>query len=513
MNNTLKNAALVLSLGTALLFTGCQTYTQQTVDIMSAYKMGDMLSASAAANAAAEKNTDNKDTVLFRLEQGAILRSAALAGTPLPASELVQYQVDENNTEAPQPLPEPDIFYIDASLDAFHAAEDKVDAYDQGADIKVGSEVASTLTNQANMPYRGRAYDKVLMNTYKALNYMQLGDVDSARVELNRALLRQREAVEDNAKRLEEAQEVAEKAKNGEVGEDGEQVTYDVDKAREDPGVAAVLDEVQAELDAKIVQTYADYVNPFAVYLDGLFYLYHGVDSSDLERSRKSLERVTQMVPENSFVGADLEAATSGAVPEGVTYVLFETGLAPWRDQLKIEIPTFIVTSGISYVGASFPRLKFTDNYLPYAGVSIAGMEPVNTAVVADMDSVVARDFKNEWPSILTRTMISTVTKAALDAMIQKQVGDNFGWGAQLATKLATAATQSAINIADTRTWQTLPKQYQIARVVTPVDGQITITTDLTTKTVSVEPGAINAVYIKSISPLAPLQVAQFKIK
>jgi len=511
MQKNLTTLTLSASFGLSLFFTGCQTYTDQTGDMMASYKMGDLTTASASANAAAAKNLDNKDTVLYRLEQGAILRSAALAGTPLPASELVKYQVAEG--EEPLPIPSARDFYMESSLEALLAAETKVDEYGEGADVKIGSELSATLSNQANLPYRGRAYDKVLLNTYKALNYMQLGDTDSARVELNRALLRQREAVDENAKRIEEAQEIAEKAKSGEVEEEGESVNYDLDKAKEDPQVSAALDGIQAELDAKIVQTYADYVNPFAVYLDGLFYLYQGVDASDTERSRKSLERVSQMLPGNPHIAADLEAATAGVAPTNVTYVIFETGMAPWRDQFKIEIPTFIVTSSLSYVGASFPRLKYIESYVPYIGVSTSEGTQVNTSVIADMDSVVAKDFKNEWPSILTRTMISTATKAALDAVVQKQVGDNFGWQAQLATKLVTAATQSAINIADTRTWRTLPKQYQIARIETPADGSLSITTDLTVKNVLVEPGAINAVYVKSISPLAPLQVAQFKIK
>jgi len=61
----------------------------------------------------------------------------------------------------------------------------------------------------------GYAYDKVMMNAYKALNYIQLGDRDAARVELNRALQRQRDAVADNAKRIEAAQEEAKAAKDG----------------------------------------------------------------------------------------------------------------------------------------------------------------------------------------------------------------------------------------------------------------------------------------------------------
>ena len=68
--------------------------------------------------------------------------------------------------------------------------------------MKVGSEIGAAISNQANLPYRGRSYDKVMMNAYKALSYLALGEKDKARVELNSSLERQRDAVSANEKRI-----------------------------------------------------------------------------------------------------------------------------------------------------------------------------------------------------------------------------------------------------------------------------------------------------------------------
>src|SRR5260221_10486850 len=46
-----------------------------------------------------------------------------------------------------------------------------VNAWEEEAKVKLGAEVGAAFTNQANIPYRGRAYDKVMMNTYKAVGY------------------------------------------------------------------------------------------------------------------------------------------------------------------------------------------------------------------------------------------------------------------------------------------------------------------------------------------------------
>ena len=54
------------------------------------------------------------------------------------------------------------------------------------------------------------------------------------------------------------------------------------------------------------LKAYADYVNPFTVYLDGLFFMADAADGSDLERARKSFERVVGFAPDNNYVKQDL---------------------------------------------------------------------------------------------------------------------------------------------------------------------------------------------------------------
>jgi hypothetical protein len=405
--------------------------------------------------------------------------------------------------------------YLARSVEAFDKAEEKVNAWEEQSKVKVGSEIGAALTNQANLPYRGHAYDKVMMNTYKAVNYLALGDKDKARVELNRSLQRQRDAVAANEKRIAALQDETEKAKRGELkDENGKSAAYDATKATNDPKTGPGL---QAALDASLapMKPYGDYVNPFSVFLDGLFFTVLGEGGSDLERGRKSFERVAAMVPENPFVRADLDAATlaaEGKAPEGVTYVIFETGTAPARDQVRVDVPTFLVTSRLAYVGAAFPKLAFNNSYVPSLGVT-AGETTVNTATVASMDSVIANDFKNEWPAIVTKTMITTATKAIVQAAVQKAVEDRAGSGWGLVAGLVMSGVNSSTNIADTRTWTSLPKEFQYARVATPASRELTLNAGGTQKTVVLEPGAVNVVYVKSASPTAPLLVSTFVLK
>lgn len=568
-----RSFVAILLAGPLLALTGCQTYTEHTQSRDDAVRSGDIASAVAQADKDAAKNSDNKDAILYRLEQGAILRSAALANVPLPAAAqpaapaLGAGQTQTNqalNAASPEQIA-PRISWLTRSVAAFDEAARRIDDYDAAAKIKVGSELGAVLTNQANTPYRGRAYDKVMLHTYQALNYLQLADPDAARVELNRALQSQRDAVAANAKRIEEAQKLANDAKSGGVkDEQGRQGSdYDVDRAKSDPRTSAGLSGIESKFNAAILP-YGDYVNPFTTFLDALVFTHQGTDASDLERARKSWERVVNFAPQNPYARDDYvaaepdlqkapapspEIAASPAVPAsaepaavaanpvpafaadtsvapaapatapapsapaGLTYVIFETGSAPYRDQIRIDLPLFLFTNGISYVGMALPQIETVGGYASSLSISTTGGRSYQAAVVASMDSVVAQDFKNEWPSILTKTIISTATKATIDAVLQKQIQDQAGATGALLFKLATAVTQAAINIADTRTWRSLPKEFQYARFPTPADRQIVVSTGGASRTVTLEPAAVQVVYVKSTGAFSPLLVSQFILK
>jgi hypothetical protein len=520
-NSQLRLAAKAAGASLLLaLLAGCATYDQQTQAFNQSSQSGSLMTAIPQIDQQVAKSAGSKDEIVFRLEQGATLRTAALADpTSVPSILPPPEKVKKGETPPPPPpAPTPEevrAFYAKRSNEAFDRAEDRVNKYEEEAKVKVGAELGAALTNLASLPYRGRSYDKVMMNAYKALNYMTLGDKDKARVELNRSLQRQRDAVAANEKRIAAAQDEAEKAARGELkDESGKSAAYDSSRAQTDARTGPAL---QAALDASLapMKPYGDYVNPFAVFLDGLFFTVLGENGDDLERGRKSFERVAAIVPENNYLREDLNAAASaaeGKAPEGVTYVIFETGQAPRREQVRIDIPTFLVSSRLPYVGAAFPKLVFNGNY--HGGLSIvAGDQQLTTATVASMDSVVANDFKNEWPTIVTKTMITAATKAIISAAVQKQVEDQGGMFAGLAAGLIMGGINAATTVADTRTWSSLPKEFQYARLATPASRELTIAAGPQQQTVKLADGSVNVVYVKSASANSPLLVTQFALK
>jgi hypothetical protein len=130
------------------------------------------------------------------------------------------------------------------------------------------------------------------------------------------------------------------------------------------------------------------------------------------------------------------------------------------------------------------------------------------------MDSVIGLDFKNELPIIIAKTVAATVTKAVA-AYAVNQAASQQSDIAGLFAQIGTAIYQAAVNIADERTWTTLPKEFQVCRIPTPPDRKIDLATadGLQKTSVTIGDGTINIIYVKSINPVTPLLVTQVKLK
>lgn len=462
--------------------TGCQTYKPP----IESWRSGNFPEAAKQFTAKAEKNKDNKDTIIWRLEQGTALRAAG------------QYQ---------------------ESIAAFDTAEEKINISDEKAKVSVSGEMKALLSNQATLPYEGRDYDRVMMNAYKALNFIQLGEPDKARVELIRASQRQQDAEENNRRRIEKAEVAADKQKEakddkGNKIKGADQGKEMADKAKADPKFREQVITNYGYLDG--FKAKANYVNPFVYYLDALFFMTAGVGGSDLERARDSFRFTLGSIGENKFIKQDLEMfdqVLQGSAIPPTTYVIFETGCAPSRDQIRIDIPLFLVGArDVPYVGAAFPTLKFQEGNLPSLNVAAGGTNET-TVLLASMDRVVGQAFKNELPTVITKTLISTAVKAAVAYGINKGMENQNAW-AKLFVKILIAALQASVNIADTRTWNTLPKEFQFCRIPTPEDRKIVLSGPggMPRSEVTVGDGTVNLIYVKSMSATNALLVTQIKL-
>jgi len=457
-------------LGVGLL-SGCASYNQQIAALDAQWTRGDMAQAARSVGSLVEHHGEGKDGTLLLLEKGAVLRGAG---------------------------------DLAASNEVFERAYASIQKTDEDPRLSLSSEFVANLSNLAQLPYQARFYDRVMLHTYAALNAIALADDEAARVHLNRALEAQRDALNENQRRLEQAQEEARKR---------DEASLPADRILEDPSVQGELNQRFAHLSERAA--YAPYVNPFAVYLDGLYFLYRGVDASDRERGRVSLLRMRELIGVHPAVEADIELAESGVSVdslEPITYVIFETGRAPRRRQIIFDFPSIIFSTTVPYVGVALPDLDFRGDYRSYLEVMDSD-DWVQTRTIADLDSVVAQEFQDRLPLTVTRSLSVTGSRIVAQYLIQEGLRDQ-----QTLRTLAAIGGyiyQASVNQADLRTWSTLPKQLQAVRIPTPPGRLLEVRDPTSGKSEKIElkPSRVQVVFIKSTSTAAPLHTSIFTLR
>ena len=457
-------AFLLLAL-CSLLLSVCVSYKNQTRKITETYRAGEfeaaqkMLSDKARKKAKGEQRNKGKDALLWRLE------------------EATSFRTSKN---------------LEQSSELFAGADQMIRYFEESSpDIQLGQEALSAFSNPANIVYEGWTTDRIMVSSYMALDHLMLGNSDQARIHLNKAYQRQQDAVRRSARRIEKEQEEIKKNRQAAA-------------AVQDKAVQTKANSLYTNLNA--FEPIANYVNPFTSYLRGLFFLFYASDSGDLEVSRKALEQAVSFVPSNKFVKEDLalvESLLDGASPsKSITYVIFENGQAPYLDQERIDMP-LPIAGGIYPISVAFPVFQvypWQENSLRITAENLSE----RTALVANMDSIFATDFKTELPGIIARTIASVVIKQASSIIANQALRNTGNEMAQLFGGLAIFAAQTSINIADTSSWTLLPHDFQVCRILTPANGILHIAETRGNQAATLRlpnPHGGNLVYVKSVVP------------
>lgn len=452
-----------------LLFqSGCSTYNDQVAAARQSWSAGLWDKTAVIGSKLNQDEEGHRSEILLGLEQGTILRT-----------------VDQ----------------IEKSSEVFESTWGDIQEMDEKADFRISQAGLALLVNPGMTLYQARTYDRIMLHTYAALNALLLDDPDFARVSLNRAYNAQQDAVAENSKRIEKIQNQIEK------GQEEDESVVDLEKISDDPVTQSKLSALYEPV--RNMQPYAAYVNPFSVYLDGLFFLNKPTDASDLERGLKSMERVSALNPDSEWLRGEYQIAQdimAGRGQEDAVIVLLETGLSPLRDAETLELPLFLFGSGsVPYFAAAFPVLRFQDIFPAYVEVEVAG-QTGRTGVIADMDRVIAQEFRDHESLMVTQALLAGATKAAAFYVARSQAKDNSA--VQALIDITGIFYQAFTNLPDLRTWFTLPKQIQGVRLPYPADGKLTLSFPGSNQMVEVllEPANILIVSIRVTStPINPV--------
>lgn len=356
-------------------------------------------------------------------------------------------------------------------------------------DVYAASKVVGeVLFNREFMDYEPRTSDTVLINMYKGFSLLALNKSSKARVEFNRTLDRQRRAVEEYKEEIKELRKDAKKQRAKQKKETSSFKKGDIpvlDLLRIQKVATESVHKSMPEVNHWT--GYGDFVNPYATYLSGLFFCVNGEMKSDYNKCNTMLKRVKGMVPNNSYV--KLDAAMSRDYARGrrtskyrkpTVWVIFENGLAPEVDELRLDIPLFIAgeRAGVSMVSFAMPRLKTRDAALPFIKTT-SNSKKYTSKTLCDFDSVMQAEYKAHLTSTITKAVASTAVKTFGQYLAQQSGGQLVG--------LATGIFTSVMTQADTRSWLSLPKNVQLMRVPKPKNKTLCIQAPNGSKLATVE--------------------------
>jgi len=351
----------------------------------------------------------------------------------------------------------------------------------------ISQTLSATLVNDTTRPYIGTEYDGVMTNTYKAIAYMKIGDTNSARVEFNRAIDRQRRAKIFFNKMIKKEQAAIEK-KELESQEKGENLKV------EDSEIDTLLNQNYSNLHN--FKAYPDFVNPMTTYLAGLF----AKADKNPSKAQNLLKEAYGMMPENKDVKDDLYKDTK----EPTVWVIFENGQAPVLVEWRIDFPIWIFSDRLSYISVALPKLVERDKAYEYLNIELDNNKTLESKYLCSMENIIKTEFEKSYPATVRRAILAAATKTAINYVVQEKAQNNGSATAALIS-IASVIYQIASTQADTRIWTTLPKEFQLAKFTKPKSNIVTIKSPYNTliKTIDLPNSDNILIYVKVAKPFS----------
>ena len=346
--------------------------------------------------------------------------------------------------------------------------------------------------NDLMRSYRGNIYDGVLINTYKAVNALHMGDENRARVELNRADQRQNNAVEQLAVKVQ-----ALGAKDSEETAQADNVDRTLDDVMQPDGPVA-----QRLAAVETLGEYRDLRNPFTDWLHGAFRLATGESNraSDLFRNAVALDgRQNRHAVEDLIVAEGAAGGISGAPPR--VWVVHEDGIGPHLEEFRFEF-NVMTLSGPIFSAIALPEFVPGTPAVGALAIRADGVE-YRTQILLNVDRYAATEFRAGYNAIVGKAIASATVKAIAQVVVNEAVKDE-GPLAKLLGAVANVGI-SATARADTRMWHVLPHSIGVASLPRPLDGRLLIATGSGTAVdLTLPPTSFALVTVKTVSASAP---------
>lgn len=343
--------------------------------------------------------------------------------------------------------------------------------------------VATTLVNDAIVDYEGSLYERIMVNMYKGLNFMGLNDYENARVEFNRALMRQDKAKEYFAGEIEKNRKALKKAK------EDPHYQHNIDS-----NAQHITKEYEHLFEA--FDTTKDFTNPYATYLASVFFFMEG----DYRRADDLFKELVLIYPKNTEIQKQARVFKNfsqriSKSEKKYLFVVYEDGFGVVKDDFTFSVP-FLVDGKLISIGVALQTLKKRE--ASYEFMMING---VKTSKMVDLDNIVATEFKISMPLMVSKALAQTLAKTTLNALVANN--DSSGGWISFVSAIATMAT----NVADVRNWRGLPKNISVLMVEN--EGQLRLQNPQGVELLSLnlDKSKNTLLMVRSFSPILPVNV------
>ena len=364
-----------------LLLTGCQTASnllESSIQPKSHnYFKGNKLLNSCNFDEVAELLNSNKNNFLRNSEKG-----------------LLDYYQNESKSSNN---------HFDVAIDIYRNNEDKA-LFD----------VSTFLTKE----YQGEGYDKVFLHNYKAINYLILGNAQSARVESRNSNISQQEA------RLK-----LDRLKNKE-------------KNSTNNYLLSRYDKLFNSVDAK----HNPYQNPFAYYVSALSY----AEDQDYDNALIDIRKALKFSPNSRILKEKLNIYSKKQRIDSVE-IFFDIGQSPLKSQVQLEMK---LGNGDKRM-ASLPTFSLSQSPIHYIEIlDNKGRSVAKTSLLSDINAIKINEFKEKLPAMLSIISGELALSTASEALNNSQ------------SKLLAGMIKAGMAIYsqnDIATWSLLPQKILVA--------------------------------------------------
>ncbi len=399
------------------LLAGCATYGTKVEQVQLKFSQGKYEDALKKL----EKTKSNRSMLLYLMERGTLLHYAG--------------RYEESNKVFDQ---------------AEYLAED---LYTKS----ISREAGALFTSDNILPYNGEKFERALIHYYKALNYIHLKLPESALVECRKVTIL--------------LQKYADEA-------EGKSTAYSDDAFMH--YLAGCLFEWQGELNDAFI-SYKKAESAYDKYMQEYNINSPSTLGKDLVRMSKRLRFSEEYEYYKNKYNIDDTNDPNMDGETGELIIIHENGFAPRKASEELLIPILkadkvdekrdiIAFSGelrtrvnrryeevdVEYIlRVSIPVYLSNRPLIRYMKMKADGIE-AKSEVVEDVEAIAFKNFNERMPGILLKTIARGVTKYITFRTAKKKQGE----GAGLLVNVFNIITESA----DTRSWLSLPNNFQIIR-------------------------------------------------